>query len=80
IVGLAIDGSERYTVSSLLQREAALFTFEGGTLVLTKPLFGTVRALVYSGPGTFDYEPPIDVEKEQLARFYGTPSLKKKIT
>lgn len=80
IVGLTIDGSEGYTVSSLLQREAALFTLEGGTLVLTKPLFGTVRALVYSGPGTFDYEPPIDVEKEQLARFYGTPSLKKKIT
>lgn len=80
IVGLTIDGSEGYTVSSLLQREAALFTLEGGTLVLTKPLFGTVRALVYSGPGTFDYEPPIDVEKEQLARFYGTPSLKKNIT
>jgi hypothetical protein len=80
IVGLTVDGSEGYTVSTVLQREAAIFNLEGGTLALTKPLFGSVRALVYSGPGTFEYEPPVDVEKEQLARFYGTPSLRKKIT
>lgn len=79
ILGLSVDGGS-YTVSTVLKREAALFTFDGGSLYLTKPLFGTVRALVYSGPGTFAYEPPIDVEKEQLARFYGSPSLKKNIT
>lgn len=74
IQGLFID--EGYTASNIvLKREAALFTFQEGMVYLTQPVFGKVRALVFIGTGTVDYEPPTEVEQEQLRRFFEKPAL-----
>lgn len=75
-VGLSLDPTEVYTVSNVVfQREAADFTLDTGTIILTRPIAGTVRALVFSGRGHFSFQPPTSVEQDQLERYYQTRGL-----
>ncbi len=76
ITQMSIDPAEVYTVTNaMIQREAGEFTFENGTIALTRPIAGSVRAVVFYGNGGFDFAPPTTVEQEQLERFYKTRAL-----
>ncbi len=54
-----------------LQRDAACFVFEAGTLTFFAPVRGRVTGMLFSGQVTFELTPPTRLEKQQLARFTG---------
>ena len=58
-----------------LRRDAGTFRLKDGTLALLKPLEGRVWGAVYRGSGTFEFRPPTEIERQQLARFYKAESL-----
>ena len=57
-----------------LQREAASFTFSQGQFIICRPLGGVLGAAYFRGKGSLSYDPPLDAERQQLARLYkGSP-------
>lgn len=63
---------EKYT----LTREAGSYFFESGIVYPCKPINGKTRAAVFVGKGIFNYNPPLKIEQDQLARFYEKRNLK----
>lgn len=58
-----------------LEREGGVFRLERGVLVLSSPVNGSPAGIVFRGRGSFHLRPPTRIEREQLARFYGSDSL-----
>lgn len=63
-----------------LRRPGADLRLDGGTLSFATPVRGRVRALVYTGPGTFHFAPPSAFERAEVARFFGTERLERTIS
>lgn len=59
------------------ERDGARFTLEEGELRLCTPVGGRVCAMIFVGRGTFALTPPTAIERDQMKRFYGTPSLER---
>lgn len=70
LVHLEIDSSKVAAVHGyMFDRDVAGFSLNEGKLLLMKPIAGRVRAALFIGSGEFNFTPPIDVERKQLARF-----------
>lgn len=54
-----------------LQRDAARFVFNSGTIVFFASVQGRVTGALFRGRGEFDLVPPTTLEREQLKRFTG---------
>lgn len=81
ITHMSIDPTEVYTISNaVLQRDAGELSFQSGTIALTAPIQGSVRAIVFRGTGNFSFSPPTNVEQEQLQRYYKTRALSTSVT
>jgi hypothetical protein len=75
-LGQRSDSLHVATVSHLsFERDRARFTLEEGELRLCTPVEGRVCGLVFIGKGSFALTPPTAIEREQMKRFLGTPSL-----
>ncbi len=76
---LRIDSTSVYTISSADRIEVRqgdlLISFERGKLAFFQPFEGRVTGFVFSGVGHTLALPRDHVEKQQLARFLGTPVL-----
>lgn len=65
-----------YPVRDLsLRRDAFTFNLERGRLIFLEPVNGFVTGLLFRGRGTLLVVPPNRIEKQQLARFTGSPTL-----
>jgi hypothetical protein len=81
LMNLAADPGHGAPVAHLvLKRDAGTFTLEEGSLFLCTPVLNRTCAVAFYGKGTFSFEPPLSVEREQLRRFYETPSLHEPFT
>ena len=58
-----------------LTRDVGRFVLDSGRLHLLTPVQGRTVGAVFLGRGTFRFEPPIDIEREQLYRLRETRSL-----
>ena len=73
---LAADSMLCAPVSDVtLQRDVASFEMSEGALYLLGSVNSRTVAAVYDGKGTFTFDPPTDVEKDQLFRFHGARML-----
>jgi hypothetical protein len=69
------------TVSSLtLQRDAARFTLQSGSVYLLSPVGGRTVGAVFRGKGVFSIVPPSAIEKDRLRRFEKADSLEASFT
>ena len=69
------------TVRNLvLTRDVARFTFEEGALYQLSAVDKRTVGVVFSGRGTFVFEPPTAIERDRLVRFEGTPTLESRFT
>jgi Peptidase family M1 domain len=59
----------------VLTRDAGQLTLEQGLLYLLAPIGGRTVGAVFQGRGRFTFAPPIPVERAQLQRFAGSPTL-----
>jgi hypothetical protein len=81
VLSLKVDKARVATVADLtLQRDVGVLQFESGRLHLCTPVNGRTVAAVFVGTGTFRYRPPIDVERDQLKRFYQTEEITERFT
>lgn len=81
MLSLAVDPSRGATVAGItLQRDVGVLQLESGKLYFCRPVNGRTVAAVFVGTGTFRYRPPIDVEREQLQRFYGVEEMAEPFT
>ncbi|MBI5168568.1 MAG: hypothetical protein HZA61_03675 [Candidatus Eisenbacteria bacterium] len=72
-----LDSTRIARVNSLmLERDAGTFVLQEGQLVFATPLGGRTVAAVFTGKGTFSFAPRSEIERQQLRRFYGTPTLR----
>jgi len=73
----ALQGSSEGAVAEnvVFKREAATFTFLDGRITYAAPVGGRVLAAVFQGRGTFELNPPTDVEQRQISRFAKGPKL-----
>lgn len=77
LMGLEPDPASVATITGLtLRRDAATFNLGSGTLVLCKPVAGRTCAAVFIGEGNYEFTPSTDVERQHLARFFKTQSIK----
>jgi hypothetical protein len=60
-----------------LERDAGRFTLEEGDLWLCSPVGGRVCAAVFVGRGSFALTPPTAIERSQLERIYGKPTMER---
>lgn len=65
-----------HVTSLMLERDAGTFVLEEGRLAFSLPLGGRRVAATFVGRGTFSYVPRSEIERQQLRRFYGTPTLR----
>ena len=76
---LGLDAHQVYTVSAAdrieLRQADLVLTFEEGKLAFFEPFEGRVTGVVFSGLGHALALPRDPVEKQQMARFLGTPVL-----
>jgi hypothetical protein len=71
LINLKVDPARVATVSDLtLQRDVGVLQLSSGRLYLCRPVAGRTVAAVFVGSGTLRYRPPVDVERQQLKRFY----------
>ena len=72
-----LQGSDQGGVAENLvfKRDAATFTLVNGKLTLAAPVEGRVVAMVFSGRGTFELDPPDEIGRRQIARYSGGPKL-----
>ena len=77
----SLDSSRVAAVSSvLLERDAGTLALEQGQLVMAAPLGGRVSAAVFRGQGTFQFTPRSEIERQQLRRFFGVTTLRRRFT
>jgi Peptidase family M1 domain len=78
------DPSATYEIASAdrieLRRADAKFSFEQGKLTFFAPLDGRITGAVFAGHGHILAAPRDPVEKQQMARFLGTPVLDQDFT
>ena len=80
VLNTQADNSKTFNVKNLkIEKDAAEFILEEGTLVLGEPLDGMYRMAYFKGKGSFKFEPPIEIERNQLKRFYKVDKLDKAI-
>jgi hypothetical protein len=73
-----LDTTQVARVTSLLiERDACTIVLEEGRLALARPLGGRRVAAVFSGRGTIQFTPHSEIERQQLRRFYSTPTLRR---
>lgn len=74
----SLDSTKVARVSSLmLERDAGTIVLEEGRLALARP-FGDRRvAAQFVGRGTLSFQPRTEIERQQLRRFYSTPTLRR---
>lgn len=71
-----VDATRGADVHDLvLERDEGTLRFAEGRLQLLEPIEGRVYGAVFVGRGTFRLSPPIEVERAQMARAYGTETL-----
>lgn len=78
-----LDGARGRTAAVqnlVLEREAARFTLEQGTMQLLTPVNGRTVGAVFSGRGRMSFVPHHRLEREQLYRFFETEELDEEIT
>jgi hypothetical protein len=69
--GMKLDSLRTRSVSNVtIVREAATFRLTSGYLYFVRPVNGRTFAALFTGEGTFTLNPPTDIEREQLYRFY----------
>jgi Peptidase family M1 domain len=59
-----------------LIRGAATFEFKSGQIQLLEPVKSRSHALLFTGQGTFVFEPPTPIERDQLNKFTGSKVLR----
>ena len=72
---LKISGETIAVEALTIRKDAATFTFNNGEFHFVEPVNGKVHAAVFIGQGTFNIQPPTDVEKRYLALFTKTPDI-----
>jgi len=72
-----IEGSRQYASveNVVLKRDAATFTFRGGSITLAEPIAGKVLAAQFEGDGSFELAPVSAIDRRQISRFAGGPKL-----
>lgn len=75
-----VPGRTASVENLVLERDAARFSMEQGALYLLSPVAGRTVAVGFAGRGRFILTPPIDVEREQLGRFFGSDTLDVEVT
>lgn len=71
-----LDEPMSFRVTDLrLRRDAIRLTLRHGTLIFIEPVEGRVTGAVFEGRGDVLVRPPDTVERQQLARFTGSPIL-----
>ncbi len=61
-----------------IKRDVATFHLLEGKLYVFPPILNRPTVLFFKGEGIFKFTPPIEIEKNQLKRFFGTKSLNEK--
>ncbi len=80
LLSLTADETKIARVENIqLKRDAGTLTFTSGTLYALSQVNGSIHGLLFLGDGEFVCNPPTEVERKQLSRFYGTESFEKKI-
>src|SRR5262249_21616356 len=78
--GPAPDSSRVAHVERLeLRRDVGLLVLGPGTFVECRPVRGQRCAVVYRGAGSFRYDPPDAIERQQLERFFGAAPLERRL-
>ena len=73
---VALDPANSYKVADLyLRHDAVRMTLRHGTLVFFEPVAGRVTGAVFEGTGEVLVIPPDLPERQQMARFTGSPIL-----
>lgn len=81
VVGLTpVAGKVGQVNNLVLRRDAAVLTFERGTIYLLSSVGGRTVGAVFQGVGRFAFKPSLAVEQAALERFAGTPALDDTIT
>lgn len=62
----------------IIKKDVALFDIRKGEVHKISTVNGRECALFFKGEGEFIFTPPIDVEKDQLKRFFGKENLREK--
>ncbi|MGH9814339.1 MAG: hypothetical protein ACRD4T_14505, partial [Candidatus Acidiferrales bacterium] len=74
--GVELDAANSFQVSELyLRREAVRLTLRHGLLVFLEPVDGRVTGAVFEGAGEILVLPPDLPERQQMAKFTGSPIL-----
>ena len=64
-----IDTENIYDVKDIvLIRDVATISLDSGTVYFFKPINGRTKLAVFEGKGTYNYQPPIEIEIRQLKR------------
>ncbi len=66
--------------SLILQRDAGAIVLEDGRLALARPLGGRVCAAAFQGTGSISYTPRSALEREQVRRVTGRPTVRRAFT
>ena len=66
--------------SLILHRDTAQFELESGKHYLLNPIGGRVVGAVFIGKGTFDFTPPLAIERERLRLFRKSTALSEPFT
>jgi len=81
VMALQPDPAQGADVRNLsLNRDVARFDLHEGEIYLLTPIYGRIVGAVFLGKGTAYVDPPTQIEREQLYRFYKTFTLEKKFT
>jgi len=70
---ITISGESATVKDLVIKRDAGVFTFKSGTFSFLQAVNGKATGAVFQGEGTFDYEPPIEMEKKSLSRLTKEP-------
>ena len=73
-----LEASDQYAVTEnvTFKRDAGTFIFNDGRLAFAKPVAGHVVAVVFTGEGVFELDPPTDMDRRQISRFTREPKLR----
>ncbi len=81
ILGVAPRPDRGATVSNVvLTRDVAQFTLTKGILHLLSDVGGRTVGAVFRGDGVFTFAPPLQIERDRLVQFEGTPTLESAFT
>ena len=73
----SLQGSDQgaVTENTVFRRDVGTFTFQTGHLTFAGPVGGRVVAAVFTGQGTFEFDPPTPMDQHQISRFTKAPRL-----